>query len=89
MPYGHSIHHRSIDDLSEEPRLRSDSPTQTATPQSNTRQGVNLEMVYRSLLNIVAHLDERQYTEGDIRQTEVLEHSDLANPASESTTSQG
>lgn len=46
-------------------------------------------MVYRSLLNIVAHLDERQYTEEDIRQTEVLEHSDLADPASEAATSQG
>ena len=89
MPYGHRIHHRSIDDPSEEPGLQSDSPSQTAAPQSHTRQGVNLEMVYRSLLNIVAHLDERQYTEEDIRQTEVLEHSDLADPASEATTSQG
>jgi hypothetical protein len=50
---------------------------------------VNLETVYRSLLNIVAHLDERQYTEGDIRQTEVGKHSDLADPASEAATSQG
>ena len=89
MPYGHSIHHRSINDLSEEPRLQSDTPRQAETPQSNTRHGVNLEMVYRSLLNIVAHLDERQYTEGDIRQTEVVEHSNLANPASEAATSQG
>ncbi|MFQ3658744.1 MAG: hypothetical protein SNJ54_07345 [Anaerolineae bacterium] len=69
--------------------MQSDSPLQTATPQSNTQQGVNLETVYRSLLNIVAHLDERQYTEGDIRQTEVRQHSDLADPASETATSQG
>jgi hypothetical protein len=69
--------------------LQSDSPTQAETPQPNIQQGVNLEMVYRSLLNIIAHLDERQYTEGDIRQTEVQEHSDLADPASETATSQG
>ena len=55
----------------------------------NTQQGVNLKTVYRSLLNIVAHLDERQYTEGDKRQTEVVEHSDLADPASETVTSKG
>ena len=69
--------------------MQSDSPTQAETPQSNIRQGVNLETVYRSLLNIVAHLDERQYTEGDIRQIEVQEHSDLADPASDGTASQG
>jgi hypothetical protein len=69
--------------------LQSDSPIQAETPQLNTRQGVNLETVYRSLLNIVARLDERQYTEGNIRQTAERELDDLANPASEAATSQG
>ncbi len=62
-----------------------------ATPQLNNEQGMNLESVYRSLLRIVARLDENEYTEGNslLRQTEVLKHSDLADPASDVTTSQG
>ena len=52
---------------------------------------MNLESVYRSLLRIVARLDENEYTEGNslLRQTEVVEHSNLADPASDATTSQG
>lgn len=46
-------------------------------------------MVYCSLLNIIARLDETQYTEDMLRQTEVQEHSDLADPASAANTSQG
>lgn len=88
MPYGHRIHHRSFVG-SEEQRLPSDTPRQAAIPQSNTQRGVNLVTVYRSLLNIVAHLDERQYTEGDLRQTAERELDDPANPASEIATSQG
>ena len=49
--------------------------------------------LYRSLLNIVAQLNERQYTEGNStqnrRQAEVLEHNDLSDPASGDDTSQG
>jgi hypothetical protein len=59
------------------------------TSQLNREQGVNLEMVYRSLLRIIAHLDETQYTEGMLRQIEVYHHPDLANPASAVNTSQG
>ncbi len=46
-------------------------------------EGVNLLGVYRSLLRIVARLDESQYTESNsfMGQTEVVEDSDLANPA--------
>ncbi len=52
---------------------------------------MNLESVYRSLLRIVARLDESEYTEGNslLRQTEVYHHSDLADPASDVSTSQG
>lgn len=50
---------------------------------------MNLEMGYRSLLRIIARLDEKQYTEGMLRQTEVYHHPDLADPASVVTTSQG
>jgi len=53
--------------------------------------GINLLSVYRSMLRIVARLGENEYTQGNslLRQTEVMEHSDLANPASDSDTSQG
>jgi hypothetical protein len=53
--------------------------------------GINLVSVYRSLLRIVARLGENEYTEGNslLRQTEVVEHSNLADPASGVDTSQG
>ncbi len=53
--------------------------------------GINLLSVYRSLLRIVARLGESEYTEGNslLRQTEVVEHSNLADPASEGSTPQG
>jgi hypothetical protein len=45
--------------------------------------------VCNTLLHIVARLEKSQYTEDILRQTEVMEHSDLADPASERSTSQG
>jgi hypothetical protein len=50
---------------------------------------VNLETVYRALLRIIARLDEKQYTQGMLRQTTERELDDLADPASVVTTSQG
>lgn len=63
--------------------------THAKTSQLNTKRGINLEMVYRSLLNIVARLDETQYTQGISRQTAERELDDLADPASVEATSQG
>jgi hypothetical protein len=62
-----------------------------ATPQLNNEQGLNLESVYRSLLRIVARLDENEYTEDNslLRQTTEVVLDDLADPASASDTSQG
>lgn len=59
--------------------------------------GINLVSVYRSMLRIVFLLDkvarpgESEYTESDslLRQTEVVQHSNLADPASEKSTVQG
>ncbi|MBZ0277326.1 MAG: hypothetical protein K8I60_14370 [Anaerolineae bacterium] len=53
--------------------------------------GINLLGVYRSMLRIVACLDETRYTGSNplLRQTEVVEHSDLADPASAVDTSLG
>ena len=57
---------------------------------SSENEGINLLGVYRSLLRIVARWDETQYTESNsfMGQTEVVEDSDLANPARGSGTSQ-
>jgi hypothetical protein len=87
-PYGHSNHDRPCVRL-EEAGLNSDSQNYVKTPQLNTEQGINLEMVYRSLLRIVARLDENEYTEGMLRQTTEVVLDDLADPASDTNTSQG
>ena len=60
-------------------------------PQLNSEQGMNLESVYRSLLRIVARLDENEYTECNslLRQTIEVVLDDLADPASDVDTSQG
>ena len=55
----------------------------------NTQSGVDLKSVCRSLLKIVARLEENQYTEGMLRQTVEQELDDLANPAGAGNTSQG
>jgi len=69
--------------------LKAEPISHEATPQLNKQQGVNLEMVYRSLLKIIARLDEKQYTEDVLRQTTEVELDDLADPASGMNTSQG
>ena len=52
---------------------------------------MNLESVYRSLLRIVARLDENEYTESNslLRQTTEVVLDDLADPAGDYDTSQG
>lgn len=67
----------------------SDSLNHVKTQQPHIEQGVNLETVYRSLLRIIARLDEKQYTEGVLRQTTEVVLDDLADPASDVNTSQG
>jgi hypothetical protein len=69
--------------------LNSDSQNHVKKRQPYTGQSVNLEMVYRSLLRIIARLDETQYTEGMLRQTTEVVLDDLADPASERNTTQG
>jgi hypothetical protein len=71
--------------------LKAEPTSHEATPQLNTQQGMNLESVYRSLLRIVARLDENEYTEGNslLRQTTEVVLDDLADPASDVGTSQG
>jgi hypothetical protein len=71
--------------------LKAEPIAPEATPQLNTEQGMNLVSVYRSLLRIVARLDENEYTEDNslLRQTTEVELDDLADPASDVGTSQG
>jgi hypothetical protein len=71
--------------------LKAEPTAHEAIPQLNTEQGMNLESVYRSLLRIVARLDENEYTESNslLRQTTEVVLDDLADPASASDTSQG
>ncbi len=67
-------------------------PERLSDEQPHTEpDGINLVLVYRSMLRIVARLGESEYTEGNslLRQTEVVEHSNLADPASADDTSQG
>ena len=54
-------------------------------------EGINLVKISKTLLHIVAQLRETQCrsTEIVLRQAEVLQHSDLPDPASDSDTSQG
>jgi hypothetical protein len=65
------------------------------TRQLNTKspQGVHLETVYRAPLRIVAYLDEQGFTgnssDPETHQAEVMEHSSLADPASDGSTSPG
>ncbi len=56
--------------------------------------GINLVNISKTLLHIVAQLHEKQYTgsrstEIVLRQAEVYHHSDLPDPASDVTTTQG
>jgi len=69
--------------------LKAEPTTHEANLQLNNQPGVHLETVYRSLLRIIARLDEKRYTEGVLRQTTEVELDDLADPASAANTSQG
>lgn len=67
-------------------------PERLSDEQPHTENdSINLLSVYRSMLRIVARLGESEYTESNslLRQTEVVEHSSLADPASDSSTVQG
>ena len=59
--------------------------------QHNEKDGINLLAVYRIMLRIVAKLEKSEYTDKQLfeHQTEVYQHSDLANPASETDTPPG
>lgn len=68
-------------------------PPRLKVEESNSDE-VNLVSVYRSVLEIVAHLQKTQYsestsTEFSEQQADVRQHNDLPDPASDTDTSQG
>lgn len=60
-------------------------------PSQEPVNGINIPALCNTLLRIVARLNENEYTDSSslLRQTEVMEHSNLADPASDANTSQG
>jgi hypothetical protein len=58
---------------------------------ASSNETINLLGVYRSLLRIVARLEDQEYTAGEVhsRQTAGFQPDDPADPASEESTSQG
>lgn len=67
---------------------------QKHAPETQLNNGTNLLDVSRTLLRIVAQLAKNEYSEDKSdehirRQAEVVEHSDLPDPASDLSTSQG
>lgn len=62
--------------------------------EKQLNNSTNLVDVSRALLRIVAHLGKTQYTDPKsteivVQQAEVRQHSDLSDPASDVSTSQG
>lgn len=62
---------------------------QTLDAPPGDAEPINLLGVYRSLLRIVARLDDQEYTDGNSRQTAGYQPDDPAHPASGRSTSQG
>jgi hypothetical protein len=52
-------------------------------------EGLDMVGIYRTVLRVIAHLEETDYTEQNSRQDEVYHHPDLPDPASSVTNSQG
>lgn len=66
----------------------------TVKDEESNSDEVNMVSVYRSVLEIVAHLQETQYSEAmstelSEQQADVVAHNDLPDPASGHNTSQG
>ena len=52
-------------------------------------ESINLVNVCRQIMRIVARLETESYTDSIERRTEVVEHPDPADPASDDDTAQG
>ncbi len=57
--------------------------------QEQTQHGIDMVSIYRSVLRVVARLEESDYTGQNTRQDDVVVHDDLPDPASREHNSQG
>jgi hypothetical protein len=57
--------------------------------QDQPERQIDLISIYRTVLRVVARLEESDYNGGNSRQAEVLAHDDLPDPASRKGNSQG
>jgi hypothetical protein len=57
--------------------------------QEHPDRQIDLVAIYRTVLRVVAHLEESDYNGEKLRQVEVLAHDDLPDPASRLHNSQG
>ncbi len=57
--------------------------------QEQTQHGIDMVSIYRSVLRVVACLEESDYTGQNTRQDDVRQHDDLPDPASRGDRSQG
>lgn len=63
--------------------------TEQIQSQEQPERQIDLVAIYRTVLRVVAHLEESDYNGGNLRQAEVLKHDDLPDPASRVHNSQG
>jgi hypothetical protein len=57
--------------------------------QEQPEYQIDLVSIYRTVLRVVAHLEQSDYTGQNSRQAEVRQHPDLPDPASRTDNSQG
>lgn len=63
--------------------------TERIQSQEQPERQLDLVSIYRTVLRVVAHLEESDYNGEKLRQAEVSHHSDLPDPASRRHNSQG
>jgi len=64
-------------------------PIEQPEEPMNQTEGINLLAAYQTILRTLARLESEEYTSENERQTDVMAHDDLPDPASVSATSQG
>jgi len=65
------------------------NPIEQPEEPMNQSEGFDLMTAYQTILRTLARLESEEYTSDNERQTDVVEHADLPDPASEYRTRQG
>lgn len=63
--------------------------TEQAEAPMKQVEGIDFVTAYRTVLRVLAHLESHEYTSDCERQADVVEHTDLPDPASDVRTRQG